>query len=104
MEKVSSSDLRPATEQRLTRVPSQVGLPFQVLCATSKDKYRKPNSGAWDVVTAANGGLVPDMDDCFYVGDAAGRARDHSDSDKEFARAAGLRFYTETQYFKDLTT
>jgi hypothetical protein len=35
----------------------------------------------------------------FYVGDAAGREKDHSDSDLLFAKAAGLRFFTEDAFF-----
>ena len=39
----------------------------------------------------------------FYVGDAAGRAKDHGASDKEFAANCGLTFYTEDEFFvKDL--
>ena len=33
--------------------------------------------------------------------DAAGRPRDHSDSDKEFAHRVGVRFYTEKFFAKE---
>jgi len=89
---------------RLTGFVNKVGLPFQVLVATAKnksnDEYRKPAKGMWDHLLANNGGITPDMPKCFFVGDAAGRKKDHSDSDKEFAKNAGLTFYTEDVFFK----
>ncbi len=38
---------------------------------------------------------------CDVTLDAAGRPRDHSDSDKKYAENAGVPFYTETQFFKE---
>jgi hypothetical protein len=35
----------------------------------------------------------------FFVGDAAGRGKDHGKSDKEFATNCGLTFYTEEEFF-----
>ena len=35
-----------------------------------------------------------DVEQSFYVGDAAGRPADHSDADVGFATNAGLTFYT----------
>uniref|UniRef100_A0A0E0JIE2 PARP-type domain-containing protein n=1 Tax=Oryza punctata TaxID=4537 RepID=A0A0E0JIE2_ORYPU len=46
------------------------------------DPFRKPNTGI-----------------SFYVGDAAGRENDHSDADKEFAKAIGLKFHVPEEYF-----
>ena len=53
-----------------------------------------------------NGGVAPDLDRCFYVGDAAGRPGDHSDSDRAFARAVGVKFLTPEAFFEspDATT
>lgn len=37
----------------------------------------------WDYMIAhCNGGVKPDLSQCMYVGDAAGRLGDHSDSDR----------------------
>ena len=52
-----------------------------------------------------NGGVEIDLQRSFYVGDAAGRhatgsrPADFSDSDKEFAEALGLTFYTPELMF-----
>jgi len=39
------------------------------------------------------------MESCFFVGDAAGRPGDHSDTDKVFAKAVGMQFYTPEEAF-----
>ena len=65
-----------------------------------KDAYRKPNTGAWQALKDDwNDGMDIDISASFYVGDAAGRRTDHSDSDKAFAQALGLPFFNETQFF-----
>ena len=68
--------------------------------AKEPDQFRKPEVGMWEhLINTCNGGLKPDMDKSFFVGDAAGRKKDHSDTDKGFAEAVGLKFYTEDQFF-----
>ena len=39
-------------------------------------------------------------DESFYVGDAAGRKKDFSDSDLKFAENIGITFYTPEEYFE----
>lgn len=88
---------------RLMGFAKAAGVPMLVLCATAKDSFRKPATGAWDYLVAeANGGVRPQLSESFYVGDAAGRPRDHSDSDRAFSQAVGLGFHTETEFFKEL--
>uniref|UniRef100_A0A0D9V5D8 PARP-type domain-containing protein n=1 Tax=Leersia perrieri TaxID=77586 RepID=A0A0D9V5D8_9ORYZ len=66
------------------------------------DPFRKPNTGMWWLMTEHfNSGLAVDMDKSFYVGDAAGRETDHSDADKEFAKAIGLKFHVPEDYFAE---
>jgi len=89
---------------RLMGFVQMVGLPFQIFVSTAKttvaDKYRKPAIGMWEFLRdKMNGGVKIDMAKSFFVGDAAGRKRDHSDSDIKFAAAVGLTFHTE-EYFK----
>merc|ERR1711957_312187 len=88
---------------RLEGFAAACGVPMMLLCATSKDAYRKPGTGAWKfLVDAGNGGVKPNLSSSFFVGDAAGRPRDHSDSDKAFAKAIGVAFHTETEFFKEM--
>ena len=78
----------------------QVNLPFQILVATSKDAYRKPSTGMWEFLCqSCNGDVKVDKKKSFFVGDAAGRGKDHGASDKEFAVNCGLTFYTEDEFF-----
>lgn len=95
---------------RLTRLAEDLETPFQAFCATQINKpgkpvvdpheYRKGGDGMWKrMVRAHNGGIEPDLDKCFFVGDAAGRASDHSDVDLQFAKRVGIKFYTPEEMF-----
>lgn len=86
---------------RLAGFVNKVGLPFQILVATTKDDYRKPNTAMWEFFCqVCNGDVKIDKEKSFFVGDAAGRKKDHSASDKEFAAKCGLKFYTEDEFFE----
>ena len=63
----------------------------------------------WDWLVQASSGALGsgariDPSQSFFVGDAAGRAGEHSDTDKRFAAAAGggLRFHNEKEFFEEL--
>ena len=56
----------------------------------------------WECLGAYFEGLEhkkPDASQSFFVGDAAGRAQDHSSDDKNFAANAELQFYTPEDFF-----
>ncbi|XP_018486495.2 polynucleotide 3'-phosphatase ZDP isoform X2 [Raphanus sativus] len=82
-------------------VPIQVFIACGVASSGGKDDlYRKPKPGMWQLMKKhLNSGIEIDMDESFYVGDAAGRKGDHSDADIKFAQASGLKFYTPEEYF-----
>ncbi|XP_020192826.1 polynucleotide 3'-phosphatase ZDP [Aegilops tauschii subsp. strangulata] len=93
---------------RLDNFIECVKVPIQVFiaCGTGKGKgtpddlFRKPNSGMWWLMAEHfNSGIAIDMDQSFYVGDAAGRENDHSDADIEFAKAIGLKFHVPEEFF-----
>ncbi|CAB4307727.1 unnamed protein product [Prunus armeniaca] len=66
----------------------------------AEDPFRKPKPGMWHILEQHfNSGISIDMDQSFYVGDAAGRKNDHSDADIKFAEAVGLTFYVPEEYF-----
>ncbi|THG05041.1 hypothetical protein TEA_027713 [Camellia sinensis var. sinensis] len=55
----------------------------------AEDPFRKPKPGMWHLMEQHfNSGISIDMDQSFYVGDAAGRKDDHSDADIKFAQFA----------------
>ena len=59
------------------------------------DIYRKPMIGMYEKFIALNG----EINDMFYVGDAAGRENDHSSADINFAFNARIKFMTENEFF-----
>lgn len=85
------------------------GIPVQVFVATTDDSFKKPSTGMWDVmVKNHNGNVVPDLSQCIFVGDAAGRPasparhrgkKDFSCSDRKFARNIGISFATPEEFF-----
>mmetsp|Transcript_17474 Transcript_17474/g.44758 ORF Transcript_17474/g.44758 Transcript_17474/m.44758 type:complete len:351 (+) Transcript_17474:77-1129(+) len=85
---------------RLAGFARATAVPLLVLCATAKDSFRKPAIGCWKYTTetAYPGGHI-DLKSSFFVGDAAGRDSDHSDSDRAFAQAACLPFFDEKTFF-----
>uniref|UniRef100_A0A5B6YQM8 PARP-type domain-containing protein n=1 Tax=Davidia involucrata TaxID=16924 RepID=A0A5B6YQM8_DAVIN len=93
---------------RLNNFIKNVKVPIQVFIACGFDKsggqaedpFRKPKPGMWHIMEQHfNSGISIDMDQSFYVGDAAGRDDDHSDADIKFAQAIGLKFFVPDEYF-----
>lgn len=86
-------------KKRLDRVTvflKKLGLPCFTFVSTGDDNYRKPKIGMWEVFREMVGG---DVKYAFYVGDAAGRPQDFSDSDIVFARDVNVQFYTPEEFF-----
>ncbi|XP_071730109.1 polynucleotide 3'-phosphatase ZDP [Rutidosis leptorrhynchoides] len=85
---------------KLVEVPVQVFIACGVSKGKEEDPFRKPQTGMWRIMQQQfNSGIEIDMDQSFYVGDAAGRIDDHSDADKKFAEAIGLKFHLPEDYF-----
>jgi len=93
-------------KSRLLGFVKKIGLPCQIYVATApskaEDPFRKPGTGMWEFLEEhKNGGVKVDRSKSFFVGDAAGRPKDHSDTDLKMAQALGVTFYTEQQMFKE---
>lgn len=93
---------------RLDNFIKHVKLPMQVFIACglgknkdqTEDPFRKPKTGMWRLLEQHfNSGIVIDVDQSFYVGDAAGRVNDHSDADIKFAQEIGLKFHVPEDFF-----
>ncbi|XP_073143090.1 polynucleotide 3'-phosphatase ZDP [Henckelia pumila] len=85
---------------KLVKVPIQVFIACGLSYGVPEDPFRKPKPGMWKIMEKEfNSGLPVDMNQSFYVGDAAGRPDDHSDADIKFAQALGLKFYVPEEYF-----
>ncbi|GMM33389.1 polynucleotide 3'-phosphatase [Saccharomycopsis crataegensis] len=67
-------------------------------------RNRKPNTGMWDqlmkdlsIKEVVN--TAVDFGSSIFIGDAAGRKKDFSDSDKQFAENIGIKFSTPDDFF-----
>ena len=93
-------------KQRLEGFMKEVEVPFWVYAATHGDKYRKPGTAMWSRM-CEDLNVKPNLQECIYVGDAAGRfqgwhknrKKDFSCSDRKFAWNVGIKFQTPEEYF-----
>ena len=59
---------------KINAIAQKINVPFLVLAATAQDVHRKPCTGMWThFIKHENGNVLPEISNCFYVGDAAGR-------------------------------
>lgn len=96
---------------KIEDIIAELGIPVQVFVATTEDKFRKPATEMWDLmISKFNGGVAPDLRQCTFVGDAAGRAanpaegrakKDFSCSDRKFAYNVGIAFKTPEEFFEN---
>lgn len=85
--------------QRVVKFINLIGdIPIILMMSISDDNYRKPNTGMYDTLKK----IVPPISSAFYVGDAAGRPQDFSNSDMLFAQNVGIPFYTPEQIFPSI--
>lgn len=96
--------------------PVLAGIPLVVYAATRKgaadkkagmgsspdmhDDFRKPQTGMWKQLQDDLAPGTISTSDSFFVGDAAGRKKDFSDSDVKFARALGMRHIVPEDFFR----
>eukprot|EP01010_Urceolus_cornutus_P001531 NODE_207_length_2027_cov_219.434277_g163_i0.p1 GENE.NODE_207_length_2027_cov_219.434277_g163_i0~~NODE_207_length_2027_cov_219.434277_g163_i0.p1 ORF type:complete len:404 (-),score=102.11 NODE_207_length_2027_cov_219.434277_g163_i0:744-1955(-) len=83
-------------------------IPLCAFIAAANDKWRKPQTAMWDVLSEkVNGNIAPDLRKSIYVGDAAGRRagwevgrkKDFSCSDRKFAFNCQVKFKTPEEFF-----
>lgn len=96
-------------KERIAQIAYDLDSPFWFYAATKEPKdappntvsYRKPAIGMWLQFKKEieESGMELDLESSFFVGDAAGRPIDFSDSDLKFAQAIGLQFYTPEEFF-----
>ena len=85
--------------ERVNHFIKLVGLDLILVMATGTDKYRKPDTGMYELVQKVLGPIKKS----FYCGDAAGRTGDFSDSDKIFSQNLSIKFYEPEHIFPNPT-
>lgn len=94
-----------ATKASMKKLPKQAQKKGNPAAAATNppqiDIFRKPEIGMWEELLKELGhyGCQVDLQKSFFVGDAAGRKNDFSNSDKMFAQGIGLKFFTPQQFF-----
>ncbi|KAJ5072582.1 bifunctional polynucleotide phosphatase/kinase [Anaeramoeba ignava] len=89
-------------KNRIEHFASTLNHPIQVFVSLEKDKFRKPSIKMWNYLeNEENEEIRIDLKKSFFVGDAAGRKKDFSNSDLKFAENIGIEFYTPEQFFLD---
>lgn len=85
-----------AVREKLVTIIGSFGKYEELLTAfvaTKNDSWRKPHTRIWKEY------LGSEHEKIFYVGDAAGRVKDHSCVDRKLAHNVGIKFYTPEMYF-----
>ncbi len=89
-------------QSRWFKILKGLGVPAYILAAPLDDFNRKPGTRMWDFMEDnLNGDIKVDRKKSLYVGDAAGRPKDHSDVDIKFAINLGVKFETPEEFFEN---
>lgn len=84
---------------KLNNIVKKLGINMRVFCATSQNKYRKPNPAFYYDFIPYDTRVNLDYKNSFYCGDACGRKGDFSDTDYKFAKNCSLNFETPEHLF-----
>jgi bifunctional polynucleotide phosphatase/kinase len=98
---------------KILALSKDAGVPLQAFVAAATNHWRKPHRAMWDeLIDNHNKGVEPDMSECIFVGDAAGRPKDWQPGavkdfgcgDRKFGLNIGAQFMTPEEFFLGLKT
>lgn len=98
----------PDIKKKIENIIKALGVPVQAFIATGDNCFRKPLTGMWQALCDhKNGDVTIDINQSYFVGDAAGRPenksmkkkKDHSLVDRLMAMNLNLEFFTPEEHF-----
>lgn len=87
-------------KDKIMNIIKAINNKISVFISYQDDFYRKPLTGMWDLL---NEYLNINLNNSFYVGDAAGRKNDFSNSDINFAYNIKVKFLLPEEFIQDKT-
>eukprot|EP00834_Sanchytrium_tribonematis_P000738 NODE_14_length_51535_cov_1.125049.p16 type:complete len:370 gc:universal NODE_14_length_51535_cov_1.125049:8003-6894(-) len=88
-------------KEKIGNVVKRIDMPLYVLMSTQYDYFRKPCPGMFMLLLDLVG-PTKDFSKSYFVGDAAGRSDDFSDTDLKWALNNNLKFLVPEQFFEEL--
>jgi bifunctional polynucleotide phosphatase/kinase len=87
-------------KEKIMNIIKSFNLKISVFISYQDDFYRKPLTGMWDLMSEY---VTPNLENSFYVGDAAGRKNDFSNSDINFANNIKIKFLLPEEFIQNKT-
>lgn len=87
-------------KEKIMNIIKSFNTKISVFISYQDDFYRKPLTGMWDLMSEY---VSPDLKHSFYVGDAAGRTNDFSNSDVNFAYNIKIKFLLPEEFIQNKT-
>ena len=90
---------------KIKNIFKQLNVPALAIISTDNDKIRKPRIGSFQVIEKLYSENNKQFSKFYYIGDAAGRINDHSDSDYKYLLNVAsytdikTKFYTPEEFF-----
>lgn len=93
-------------KQKIEQILDIMDVPLTIYVACANDNWRKPRVGIWKLLVQEyeQKGQEIDENNSYLVGDAAGRASDHTDADLHSSMNLGIRFHTPEDFFLNITS
>ncbi|KAH8803991.1 polynucleotide kinase 3 phosphatase-domain-containing protein [Hyaloscypha sp. PMI_1271] len=92
-------------QQKVEQILDMLDVPLTIYAACANDNWRKPRTDIWKLLVqeSQQKGQEINENNSYLVGDAAGRASDHTDADLHYSMNIGIRFHTPEEFFLNIT-
>ena len=87
-------------KEKIMNIIKNFSINISIFISYQDDFYRKPLTGMWNLMSEY---INPDLKHSFYVGDAAGRTNDFSNSDINFAYNIKISFLLPEEFIQNKT-